>query len=78
LTLLEEYMLTDKTICIKALRWRGGLIEWNYDYPQQGATKLWRELTETGRAPDTGERLVSACYFKSGAIEPTKQWSEPA
>lgn len=66
--------LMSKGICIKALRGRGGLIEWNYDYPQQGATRLWKELTETGRAPDTGDVLVSACYFKDGAITPTKVW----
>lgn len=71
-------MLMNKGICIKALRWRGGLIEWNYDNPQQGATRLWKALTETGRAPDTGDRLVSACYFKDGSPTPTKYWEEKA
>jgi hypothetical protein len=49
-------------ITIKALRSRGGVITWNYDHHQQCA-RFWKELCETGRAPDTGESLTRAYYF---------------
>ena len=65
--------VANTTVCIKALRVRGGLIEWNYDTPQQAA-RLWRQLIETGTAPDTGERLQSAMYFAKGSVKPTKEW----
>ena len=63
-------------ITIKALRSRGGIIEWNYDTAQQ-CRKFWETLTETGRAPDTGDSLVRAYWFgpECGAGDgPTKAW----
>jgi hypothetical protein len=69
-------MLGETAVCIKALRWRGGLIEWNYDTPRQAA-RLWKELTATGRAPDTGDILVSANYFLGPSITPHKAWESP-
>lgn len=61
-------------ITIKALRSRGGIIEWNYDTPQQVA-RFWRALIDTGRTPDTGESLESAVYF-AGDHE-KKRWTRP-
>lgn len=62
-----------QTVKIKACRSRGGVIEWNYDSPQQ-ASRLWRDLIETGRAPDTGESLETAAYFLGNSVKPTKVW----
>ena len=65
-------------ITIKAVTTRNTTIEWNYDTPQQGAARLWKKLTETGRAPDTNESLIRAYYFghqcKPGD-GPTKAWA---
>lgn len=66
-------MLGDKSVCIKALRWRGGIIEWNYDTPRQAAP-FWKKLTETGRAPDTDELLMTANMFVGLTVEPVKCW----
>jgi hypothetical protein len=63
-------------ITIKAIRSHGGEIEWNYDRPQQCA-KLWKELCETGRAPDTGDSLTRAYYFNAKCKPgdgPSKVW----
>ena len=64
-------------ITIKAVTVRNSTIEWNYDYPQQGATRLWKELTDTGRAPDTGVTLIRAYYFGAKCKPgegPSKAW----
>jgi hypothetical protein len=61
-------------VVIKALRKRGGIIEWCYDSPDQART-LWKELTQTGLAPDTGCELDNACYFLGDKIEPHKSWN---
>ena len=66
-------MMTLKGICIKAVRLRGGLIEWNYDNGHQAA-RPWRTIVHQGITPDTSEPLASACYFKDGAVTPTKYW----
>lgn len=63
----------NKPITIKALRGRGGLIQWNYDSPQQ-CKGFWRKLCETGAAPDTGDLLASACYFVGDKILPRHDW----
>lgn len=69
-------MAKNNTVCIKALRERGGIIEWNYDTARQ-ATKLWHDIVYQGVAPDTGCALVSACYFLDDKIEPHKYWEKP-
>lgn len=66
---------TRPRICVKALRSRGGIIEWNYETPQQVA-RFWRELVNTGRTPDTGENLESAVYFDGGREK--KRWDREA
>ena len=64
-------------VTIKAVRsCDGGVIEWNYDKPQQCA-RFWKKLTETGCAPDTGESLIRAFYFgpkNKPGMGPDKAW----
>ena len=63
-------------VTIKAVRSRGGIIEWNYDTPQQAA-RFWKKLTETGRTPDSDESLFNAAYFgpkNNPGDGPDKYW----
>jgi hypothetical protein len=63
-------------VTIKAERSQGGVIEWNYDTPQQ-ARRLWNAITKTGRAPDTDESLFNAAYFgpnNKPGMGPDKYW----
>jgi len=63
-------------ITIKAVTVSGRTIEWNYDTPQQ-CTRLWRDITETGDAPDHSEKLIRAYYFDAKCKPgegPTKAW----
>lgn len=66
-------MLGDKAVTIKALRFRGGIIEWGYDSPRQCA-RFWEKLKATGRTPDTGELLMNANLFLGNSITPHKMW----
>lgn len=68
-------MKRNQQVVIKALRERGGIITWCYDTPRQ-ASRLWGDLVKSGRAPDTGEALASACYFLGDKVEPHGQWSK--
>lgn len=64
-------------ITIKAVTTRERTIEWNYEKPQQ-CSRFWKELTTTGRAPDTGESLVRAYYFgpkSKPGHGPDKAWA---
>jgi hypothetical protein len=64
-------------VTIKAWTIRNTLIEWNYDKPQQ-ASPLWRKITETGHAPDTGEKLSRAYYWgaaRKPGEGPDKAWA---
>jgi hypothetical protein len=62
---------------IKAWTIRNTSIEWNYDDPRQ-ASPVWEKITETGRAPDTGEKLSRAYYFgpkRKPGEGPDKAWA---
>ena len=64
-------------VTIKAITIRETTIEWNYDRPQQ-CSRFWKEITETGHAPDTGEKLIRAYYFgpkRKPGEGPDKAWA---
>ena len=51
-------------------------IDWNYDTPQQCARR-WKQITETGRAPDDSTALIRAYYFgpkNKPGDGPDKSW----
>jgi hypothetical protein len=64
-------------VTIKAVRSRGGLIEWNYDNARQAA-KAWKHISTTGRTHDTNESLYNAAYFgpaNNPGDGPDKYWA---